>query len=224
VPALPAVAHVIRIDYDFAYASNPHARCREFWFYTGTGATSTELATLAGSIGTQWGAIMKDHFNAEVTLETITITDLSSSTSPVGVGAIGIAGTRAGGAQPADVAVLESLHVARRYRGGHPRIYWPAFDNSDVLDALHWLAASVTEFTADLAEWRAAWDALIPADLGTIVPVAISYYQGFTVHTGTTGRARNVSTVRATPILDNVNSRTVQQGIATQRRRLLRIA
>lgn len=224
MPALPSVAHAVRIDYLFSYSDDPHAKCREFWFYTGTGASSTELTTLAGDIGTQYGVSIKDHVSPDVTLQTITITDLTSATAPVGEAAIGIAGTNGGAVLPADACVLESLHIPRRFRGGHPRIYWPFFDASNTLDAQHWNATAVAELTADLAEWRAAWDALIPADMGTITPIAVSYYQGFTVHTGTTGRARNVSTPRASALLDNITSRTVQQGIASQRRRLLKIA
>ena len=224
MPALPNVAHVLRIDYFFNYGSDPHAKCREFWFYSGTGATSSELATLAGNIGTQWGVSIKDHVTSEVTLETIDITDLSSSTSPFGTAAIGIAGTSAGGALPADACVLESLKISRRFRGGHPRIYWPYFDEGNIQDAQHWKTADLNELSADLAEWRTAWDGLIPADLGTITPVTVSYYSGFTVHTGTTGRARNVSTPRGSAVLDNVNSRVLQVGIASQRRRLLKIA
>ena len=48
-------------------------------------------------------------------------------------------------------------------------------------------------------------------------PVNVSYYEGFTVHMGTTGRARNVSTPRSSPIVDAVLGFIIQEGIATIR-------
>jgi hypothetical protein len=58
------------------------------------------------------------------------------------------------------------------------------------------------------------------AGAGTLSHVSLSYFSGFTVITSpTTGRARNVPTVRSSPLIDPVVTLKTQTSIGTQRRR-----
>jgi hypothetical protein len=50
--------------------------------------------------------------------------------------------------------------------------------------------------------------------------VNVSYYNGFTVVTNpTTGRARNVPTLRGTPVVDTVTGIVARVQVGSQRRR-----
>jgi hypothetical protein len=70
-----------------------------------------------------------------------------------------------------------------------------------------------------------AWGTFIAAALTDGVGVSlvsyvnISYYHGSTVFITPSGRARNISTPRATPIVDAILSHTTSQIVASQRRR-----
>jgi hypothetical protein len=225
MPALPSVPGVMRFDYLWAYGEDLVARTRYFINYTGTAPTNTELNTLADAVMTDAVTNLKGLYGVDTTLEGVEITDLSSSTAATGVSSHAvITGNRSGAVLPADIALLESLQVHRRFRGGHARIYWPFGTQTDMVDPQTWTGAFTAAATTDIANHlgvviAANWSG------GTMVGrVNVSYYEGFTVVTGSTGRARNVSTPRVSPIVDVIISHIVRVGIATIRKRLLGLA
>lgn len=224
MPALPAVPKVIRVSYKFAIGEDLGAICREFYQYTGSAATATELATAASGLSADYAENLAPLATPDRVLELVTITDLSSSTAPEGEFATSVPGTRGGVALPASAAVLASQKVLRRYRGGHPRTYWPFGSDGDMADAQTWTAGFVTAAHNALNTYYIGLAATMPSVLGTVTNCNVSYYEGFTVHTGTTGRARNVSTPRGTPIVDLVVDFVIQAGIAQIRKRLLGLA
>lgn len=226
MPALPAVPQVLRVDHGFTLSEDTHAKVHMFFRYTGTPPSNADLVTVANFLKTSWSAAGFQHnMTPEKLLETITITDLTSSTSSVGTdSASAIDGVSTGHVLPADVAALTSWEIARRFRGGHPRAYWPFGTSEDLADDQTWnngfLTTVVGRFNTYLGDIvTATW-----AGGGIHQQVSVSFYEGFTVHTGTTGRARNVSTVRLVPVVDNVVSFILRAGLASQRKRLLRLA
>jgi hypothetical protein len=120
-----------------------------------------------------------------------------------------------------DCALL-NIKIQRRYRGGKPRLYLPWGSDADVQDAQHWKSASITTFNSAILTHTNYVVGQTWAGGGFDHLVNVSYYQGFKVVTSpTTGRARNVSTLRAGgPQIDNwVGAATFNTRIATQRRR-----
>jgi len=227
MPALPVIPGVIRLERQFKMSEDNAARVRTFLSYSGTAPTVAQLNTFAAAIGTSFGTNLKGLMTPASTLETVTVTDMSSYTGAQGVASPAIQGTRGSGGTgtlPASTAVVVSLEIARRYRGGHPRQYWPFGLSADMQDAQTWSSsfnsACATGFAADSAAilgsgWTGA---------GALSGVNVSQYSGFTVHDGTTGRARNVSTPRTSPIIDAVLSLVVRLGIGAVRKRLLGLA
>lgn len=189
--------------------------------YTGTPPTATQLTTLAAVATTAWGANLKSTCSAAVTLTECDILDLNSLSGASGTSVVSIAGTRAGSGLPANCAALVNFHIARRYRGGKPRIYVPYGTINDTLNQQSWTGA----FTAALLTGYNAWVAAIvaaPWAGGTLTnQVNVSYYQGFTVVTNPiTGRAKNVAKLRVgVPVQDVVQSVSVNPTYASQRRR-----
>jgi hypothetical protein len=224
MPALPAVPAVVRTDLQFTRGEDLAAKCRFFMKYGGTAPTNAQLVTLAGATSAAYSVQLSGLADVDTTLTQVTITDLSSSTSAIGVDTTPRVGTRTGGVLPADTCVLESRTVARRFRGGHSRIYWPFGTQPDLSDPQKWLSSFVTTCTTDLHAFGSQVEAAVWSGGASLTPVAVSYYQGFTVHTGVTGRARNVSTVRLVPVVDVLTSTIAKQGVASQRKRLLRLA
>lgn len=222
MPALPPVPQTLRIAYDWTIDEDMKAVCREYYRYSGPGASAAGLATLAGNIHSSYVTNLAPLFHSSRVLNSVQITDLTSATAPEG-GATGDApGTRAGTKLPASAAVLQSQEISRRYRGGHPRTYWPMGVEDDMFDSQTWknnfcrvevqngLNAHFTDWSTDL----------VPG-IDFVENVNISYYEGFTVHTGTTGRARNVSTPRLAPLVDVVQGFIIRLAIAQIRKRLL---
>lgn len=224
MPALPVVPNVIRFRLFWHIGEDLAAVCRLYQQYSGTAPTSGQLSTLAAATITSYTTHLQGEFATDRILEEVSITDLTSATAAVGLATGAVAGTRAGDTLPASLAVLQSLHIARRFRGGHARIYWPAFTQSDMQDSQTWKAASVSAFSTAAAAFITDVEAAPWAGATILGGVSVSFYNGFTVHTGTTGRARNVSTPRSTALVDVVSSNTVQIGIASQRKRLLKLA
>jgi hypothetical protein len=67
----------------------------------------------------------------------------------------------------------------------------------------------------------AALEAAVWSGASSLAQVNVSYYKGFTVVTSpTTGRARNVPTLRSAPVVDAVTAQAVRTSIGTQRRRI----
>lgn len=224
MPALPSVPHVLSVKRIHTIGEDLNAVVRNYYSYSGTAPTVTELDTFCAAIATAWGTDMKSLFGTGVELTGVTATDLTSATAAEGESVASIVGTRSGGNLPADVCVVLSNQIARRYRGGHPRAYEPMGTDTDLLDAQTWTTAFLTAVSTGIAAFGAGITAAVWSGGGSLTSVNVSFYEGFTVHTGVTGRARNVSTPRATALVDTVTGQVVRGGIGTQRRRLLRKA
>jgi hypothetical protein len=224
MPPLPSVPQVIKVQYQFTIGEDLGAICREFFRYTGAGASASDLDTLSSTIASSFNTNLASLMTPDRVLTSVTITDLTSPTSPEGSAGVTVVGTRSGGKLPASAALLESQIISRRYRGGHPRTYWPFGSDTDVQDAQTWTTAFHGAASDGLAAHFTDWSTDLVPGITSVENVNVSYYEGFTVHTGTTGRARNVSTPRSSPVVDVVVSEIIRFGIAQIRRRLLSLA
>lgn len=157
------------------------------------GTTATEMADLV----LLWGA--------DTTYLGTTVTDLSSSTAPSSDIAGTAVGTRTGEPIPANVAVLQQYGVARRYRGGHPRTYWPWFTASDIDTPQTWLTDSVTDAHTASALALASGVGVTSGGFTTVSQVQVSYYLA--------------GVLRLVPVVDVITQGDIAPEIASQRRR-----
>lgn len=224
MPALPSVPQVVRCDCHFTISEDQNAKCRFFIYYTSAAPTIAEMVAFATSISAAYTAHLKADTPTTVSLTSVVCTDLSSPTSAEGEWTGTITGSNANFAVSAAECVLLSFEVLRRYRGGHPRVYWPMGTQADYQDAQTWKSASVSAWTIAFNAFLSEIIGSYWSGAGALLQVNVGYYEGFTVHTGTTGRARNVSTPRAVPLMDIVVGVEARAGIAIQRKRLLRLA
>jgi hypothetical protein len=224
MPPLPSPGKVVRIEYFLDIGTDTFGKCRRYFGYTGTVPTVTDMLTLAGSVRVSFTNHLAGLlFTGSSLLET-KCTDLSSSSGAVGIDPTAVAGTRAGTKPTGATCTLVSYETARRFRGGHPRTYWPFGVEDDLLDEQHWSAAYVAVAQTAVNNDNADIIAAVWAGGASLGPVNVSFYEGFTNVSGPTGRMRARSNVRLAPVVDPVSSLIVRTGIAAQRKRLLHLA
>jgi hypothetical protein len=128
-------------------------------------------------------------------------------------------GARSGTTIPDNVAVNVEFDIARRYRGGKPRMFLPPGVAGDLNDMAQWGTSFVSDVQSGVDSFFNAVTGLTVG--GTVIGnhVNLSYYKGFTNITNSSGRERAVPTYRATAIHDNVEGYAVKAVVGSQRRR-----
>jgi hypothetical protein len=193
---------------------------RIFLHYTGTAPTPAQMITFADAVSSAWAAQLQALHGTNINQLPIQCEDLSSATGAVGVGTTSHTGTRAGVVIPAATALMIQFFIARRYRGGKPKVFLPAGTQPDLGSNQSWASAFVTAAASDWGTFITQLTTSGWTGAGTITHVNVSYYSGFTVVTNPiTHRARNVPTPRGAPVVDPVISYGVEVGLASQRRR-----
>src|SRR5581483_1350868 len=193
MPPLPAVTNVIKASLEWSISSDVNARTGLFFEYSGSPPNNAACSAFASDIYAAFAANNGD-WDVDTSLIGCEVIDLSSVSGGVGIHSGSVPGSLSSPISGSS-SVLANYLIARRYRGGRPRSYFPFGDASVVGN-------------------RQTWEATI------ITHVNVSYYDGFTVVTSpTTGRARNVPRLRTTPLVDTIVGFNVSTRIANQRRR-----
>lgn len=183
--------------------------------YSGSAPSSANLATfLTGSFVPATETL----FNAEGSTDLIGVSvemiDLSSDTGASATEAMSSTGVRTGDFAPSSASVLTSWTINRRYRGGHPRTYWP-FGTAGTYESGSsklWDTGFIAAVQTAVEDWAAAWgDATVGATVFETL-VNVSYVD------------KNLNPTppyrRTVPQVDTIVLGTVKQRICTQRRRL----
>jgi len=221
MPPLPPYPGVLRVTTPFAISSDVSVGTTLHFAYTGTPPSDATCVTLANDIEALGVTNLVPLLQADTSLLGAIVLDLSSSTGGTGQNNTHTGGTRGTALLSAATCALQSMKIARRYRGGKPRAYWPFGEATDLSSPQAWSGAAITAFTNGLSTYITDISALSVG--GTILGglVNISYYSGFTtVLNPVTGRTRDVPKVRAVAIApDPILSWEISPNIATQRRR-----
>lgn len=220
MPALPPVSKALKVVLRYTVDAVAQEIINRFFLsYSGTAPTDADLATFAASIGSEFGSHLVGLMSPAYELTQVKVEDLTSATAAVGEADPTQTGTRTGSAIGIQVAAVLSEEIARRYRGGHPRLYFPFGTVTDLADEQAW----TTGFQAAVPTAWAAFLSAVGGDgwtgAGTIAGINISYYEGFTNHTYPSGRVRPVPNLRVTPVVDAIVALQLNPLIGTQRRR-----
>jgi hypothetical protein len=220
VPALPVVPKVIKTAFIFSDGINTDIVSRVYLEYSGSPPTSSDLSDFASECKVQWAAQLLGSLNQVLTLGRVHCTDLSSDIGAEGDWLGAEVGTATALPVPIDAAVVVSYPIARRYRGGHPRGYWPLLSADSLTSPQSWDSGDIAALSTAFGLIFAAIETGGWTGAGTIQHVNVSYFSGFTVVTNPiTHRARNVPTVRATPLVDAITTYVARTRVGTQRRR-----
>jgi hypothetical protein len=223
MPALPNVPNVLRMEMQHTVGTDLDVLTRTFWLYSGSAPSNSGLVSMATALATSWGTVWKPLAGTSITLTNIALVDLTTTSSSEGSHAASIAGTRTGGAMPAGATVLVNYLLARRYRGGKPRSYFPYGVDSDLLNAQQWSSTFTGLVNTALASWDTDVAAAAPSGTTIANQVNVSYYHGFSsVQDPVTLRWRNIPTPRASVLIDNIVSQSCNAKIGSQRKRYVR--
>jgi hypothetical protein len=206
----------------FSYGSDINVRNRLFFKYGGAAPSSAVLAGWAATFGVEWAVNMQGEHVPAVVFETCEITDLTSPTAGQGSATLNLAGTLAGGVLPAQTSALVNFHIARRYRGGKPRIYGPFLADTLMASPNAWTTTAANNLQSNYADFIARVISNAPVAMSVSNQVNVSYFTlpNTVVTNPITGRARNVPTRRAAPLVDNIVSISVNLKPGSQRRRM----
>jgi hypothetical protein len=205
MPARPPVPNVFKIALQgtvgpYNWAIILHAG------WSGTTPSTAACNGLAAIINNTWGTSMASLFTSSVILNSVTFTDLTSITGASGSSSTIKTGGASGTEVAGNTAVLVSYPSSFRYRGGHPRTYLPPPPVASLLNPSQLTTGAVTSFGTGWAAILA--DLIGSSSAGTTLTqqCAVSYFSG------------NVA--RTTPVVMPISSYTVQQRLASQRRRI----
>lgn len=192
---------------------------RFFLSYSGSAPTGANCITLAGDVAGAWAEWFGVLYDSDWTLNEVDVIDIATDSGLSGQWTGSDAGTRSGSSLPAQCATNIEFGIARRYRGGKPRMYLPPGCNSDLLTQASYTSAFVTAASAGAVSFFSYLEGLSIGSMGTLKHVNLSYYKGFENFTTPSGRERAVPSYRATALHDNVTGYSAKQVIGSQKRR-----
>lgn len=221
MPALPPVSKCLRYQFDFLTGPNTKAGSRLFFRYSGGPPASADCGALAGIASGAFAASLASFMSNDYDLSGVVCTDLDTASGFTGQDLSVVPGTAA--FHPPDIAsaTLINHHIDRRYRGGKPRTYFPlGTTNSMAADDAHWTTAYQTALESAYSAFTAA---IIGSSSGTTTitdALNVSFYSGVDAPiTLPSGRVKQASAIRGTPLTDVIRSSAVNLLIASQRRR-----
>lgn len=204
--SLPPAGNIFRCVYSGTYGGAKWANV--FYVRYAPGPTAqADVTALAGGLRGAWNTSIKPCVSTAASLTQTVVTDLSSDTGLTGVDNTTTAGGNAGStALPASVALTVSMKIARRYRGGHPRMYLVGQITTNTTNQTNWTPAWITTVGTNMEAWRQAVNALTYPSMTVIQLVNLSYYSN--------------KALRPQPTFDTITGIAVHSRMDTQRRRL----
>lgn len=192
---------------------------RFYFRYSGSAPTGANCTTIASDVASAWNTHMGPLFTNGWALKEVDVLDIATRTGLSGQWTGSDGGSRTGTNLPFQVATGVEFNIARRYRGGKPRIYIPPGNDSDLLTEVSWQASYLSDVNTGVAAFVAAIEALSVGSVGTLTHVNLSYYSGFTNITNSSGRERAVPTYRETALHDDITGYAAKTILSSQKRR-----
>lgn len=217
-PPLPA-SPCLRVKLDYLNGDGSEAGSRFYLSYAGAAPTAGNCITLATDIAAAWNTNIAPQISNFWSLQEVDVLDLASLSGSSGIVAVSHQGSNGSNLVPASVAVNVEFDIARRYRGGKPRMFLPPGDASQLANGGRWSNDYVTAVNAALTAFMAEIQALSVGAVGALAHVNLSYYSGFKNVTNSSGRERAVPLYRDTALLDSVSSYACKAVVGSQRRR-----
>jgi hypothetical protein len=207
MPPLPVVPQVCKLVVSGTYHDTQWLNIYHVQ-YSGSApsssALSAYLAAIEGAVATAYSAEM----SVDNEFTGLEITDLTSDLGATASLSASTFGTRTGDFNPANVAVVISTHISRRYRGGHPRKY------------LSW-GTSGTFASGSTKDWDPGFITACEGSFNTMLAAFIGVTEsGTTFATNVSVSYRTAGAVRVTAVIDPIVGTTMAPRVCSQRRRL----
>lgn len=215
LPDVPCV----RVRLGFTDNGGTEAGNRFYLSYTGSAPTGANCITLATDIATAYQAHIAPMVYAGTALTEVDVLDIATETGSSGTVSVDYAGGDSGSILPNNVAINVEFDIARRYRGGKPRIFWPTASAAQLASGDKWTSGFIAACNTNTAAFFSAIEALTVGSMGTLQHVNLSYYKGFTNITNSSGRERAAPKYRDTALHDPVLGYATKAVVGSQRRR-----
>lgn len=218
-PVPPPASPCLRVHLDYFNSDNSRAGSRFNLGYAGAAPTAANCVTLATDVAAAWNTNLAPLISSEWSLREVDVQDIATETGASGVWTGNDAGSSAGAVLPSQVATNIEFNIARRYRGGKPRMFLPCPGASAQSTPADWTSDFTAAVDTGITAFFAELEALSIGAVGQLTHVNLSYYQGFKNITNSSGRERAVPTYRAAALLDTVTGYSTKQTMGSQRRR-----
>lgn len=213
----------IRTILNWTNSDSTFASSRFYLTYTGTPPTGADLAAMAGAAITAADSDsgITPYMHESWTATGASCTDLTADMGPVGEVSDDTPGGLSGGRLPASTALVIAQSTARRYRGGHSRVYLPVGDDTKLTSDNAWsdtFISNVVDGWGYVVEetYGAAW-----SGAGEITQVMASFYSGYTNEAyGSPTKYRRVPTPRVSCAYYPIVTYLGRTRVCSQRRRL----
>lgn len=219
---LPLVPNVVRVAVSLQVGQNKTAGCRFYWKYGNQSQpTNADMTAFAQAVIANWITALIPMMPGTNALNSVLCQDLASNTGAQAEIAGFTAGTRTGNALPQDCATLINFDIARRYRGGKPRIYLPCGTDTDQADERTWSQTFRDEMNAAWTTFKTLMNGESQIPWPVVDHCNVGYYSG--VEPPTTlpsGRVKQANKKLTTPYVDLITGHQVAAVFGSQRRRL----
>lgn len=217
-PPLPA-SPCVRVRLIYTQTDGAEAGSRFYLSYTGSAPTVANLNTLASDIASQWATDIAPLCGSAFALTEIDILDIATNSGNSGLWTGSHSGTAATNNLSSNAATNVEFQIARRYRGGKPRMYFPPGTVEQSANGGNWGSTYISLVNTNVVAFFNAIEALSIGSMGSLTHVNLSYYQGFKNVTNSSGRERAVPTYRTTALVETVTGYSCKKLIGSQRRR-----
>jgi hypothetical protein len=215
LPASPC----LRVRLIYSDDAGNEAGSRFYLSYAGAAPTAATLDTLASDIAGLFNTDLWQYVNQVWTFTEVDILDIATDAGASGTWSGSHSGGNTGAIISANAAINVEYLIARRYRGGKPRMYLPPASDAQMLNSAKWEPSFTASVQTSFATFMTAVEALTPGTLTALTHVNLSYYKGFVNVENSSGRERAAPTYRSSALLDTVTGYSVKQVIGSQRRR-----
>jgi hypothetical protein len=210
----------MRVRLGYSTAAGTDMGSRFYLSYTGSAPTAANCVTLAGDIASAWNTRLPGLIYSNISLVEVDVLDIATSSGAFGTVTVSHPGTLAGGTLVANAATNVEFDIARRYRGGKPRMFLPPPDDSALASLDKYTTGFIAGANTAVGEFFSDIEALSIGAIGTLQHVNVSYYQGFTNVTNSSGRTRAAPKYRTpTAKVEAVVGYATKAVIGSQRRR-----
>ena len=209
----------MRVRLDYEEAGGTLAGSRFYLSYAGAAPTAGNCITLAGDIAAAWATHLAPSVHQGFSLSEVDVLDIASDTGSSGQWTGNNVGGDSSTAVPNNVATNVEFDIARRYRGGKPRMFLPPPGADGLSTPDKWTTAFTDSVNTAMAAFFAEIEALSIGAVGTLAHVNLSYYKGFTNVTNSSGRTRAAPKYRDVALVDSVNGYAAKSVVGSQRRR-----
>jgi hypothetical protein len=188
--------------------------------YAGGAPSAANCVTLGNDIAAAWLARLPNFIYVNVALTEVDVLDIASDSGAFGTVTVNHPGAMAGGTLTSNAATNIEFDIARRYRGGKPRMFLPPPDDTALASIDKWTPAFASGVQTAIGEFFSDIAALSVGSMGALTHVNVSYYFGFQNVVNSSGRQRAAPKYRVPNAkVDQITGYAVKTTVGSQRRR-----